>query len=104
MLVITVHVFVFIVFASLDSSRVGCCWRPHDIHVPISIFLCQLRIHFIRDGRDIGQQQAEIQSIQILLQDPEARSSESNRSRAPESQESSLEVVAILPWTSYSEA
>jgi len=42
----------------------------------LSICLCQLRIHLIRDGRDIGQQQAEIQSIQILLQDPEARSSE----------------------------
>jgi hypothetical protein len=37
-LAITVHVFVFIIFASHDGGRVTS-WHPHDIQV-------QLRIHF----------------------------------------------------------
>lgn len=35
--------------------------------------LCQLRIHFIRDGHDIRQQQAEVQRTQIFLQRPKQR-------------------------------
>jgi len=75
-LVITVHVFVFIVFASLDGGRVTTLALASARHSgTLSSCLRQLRIHLIPAGRGLGQQQAEIKSIQILVQDPEARSS-----------------------------
>ena len=71
----------------------------YPIHLPVST---ANRPHPRWSGH--LQQQAEIQSIQILLQGPEARSSEAVRSRAPASQASSLEVVAFCHWASNSEA
>jgi hypothetical protein len=92
-LVTTVHVFVFIVFASLDGGRVTTLLPGSARHsCTYSICLCQLRIHLIRDGRDVGEQQAEIQSIQH----PEARSCEAFPVvHQPAPQASSLEVVAF---------
>jgi hypothetical protein len=43
-LAITVHVFVFIVYALLDDGRVTG-WRPHDIQV-------QVRIQVNLDGHE----------------------------------------------------
>jgi hypothetical protein len=48
------------------------CCLPGDIHVALHR-LCQLRIHFVRDGHNIRQQQAEVQRTQILLQRPKKR-------------------------------
>ena len=76
-LVITFHVFVFIVFASLDDGRVTTLLLAsarHSCTYPFACVNCESPSS--GDGRGIGQQQAEIQSIQIPLQDPEARSSE----------------------------
>jgi len=48
------------------------CWLPCYIHVALHC-LCQLRIHFVRNGHNIGQQQTEVQRTQILLQRPKER-------------------------------
>jgi len=55
------------------SSRLCCRYRfSDDTHVAVHR-LCQLRIHLICDGHDIGQQQTEIQGTYIALQRLEQR-------------------------------
>ena len=52
-----------------DIGELRCRWRWLFLNVHVTIHrLCQLRIHLIRDGHDIGQQQAEIQRTYIALQ------------------------------------
>jgi hypothetical protein len=50
----------------------GCRRLPHEFHVAVHR-LSQLRIHLVRDSHHVGQQQAEIQRIQIALQRAENR-------------------------------
>ena len=67
-LVITVHVFVFIVFVSLDGGRLTTpllASTRHSRTYPLDRVDCESTL--IPAGRDVKQQQAEIRSIQILL-------------------------------------
>jgi len=76
-LVITVHVFVFIVFASLDGGRVTTLLLAsarHSCGHPFACVNCESTSSAMVVTS--GNSKAEVQSIQILLQDPEARSSE----------------------------
>jgi hypothetical protein len=67
-LVITVHVFVFIVFVSLDGGGLTTpllASTRHSRTYPLDSVNCESAL--IPAGRDVKQQQAEIRSIQILL-------------------------------------